>query len=60
MTKMLRKLILDRSGATAIEYGLIVSLIVIAMITSLKGVASQSTAMWTTVTEKSQEAIDRN
>ncbi len=59
MVNMLRKLATDKSGATAIEYGLIVSLIVIAMIVSLTGVATESTAMWTTITQKSQAAIDQ-
>ena len=60
MIKMLRKLSLDKAGATAIEYGLIVSLIVIAVITSMSSVAVESTQLWTTITEKSQEAIDNN
>ena len=54
---LLRQLGRDRRGATAIEYGLIVSLIVIAMIASLKGVANQTSGMWnhvnTSVTEAS-------
>lgn len=58
MLKMLRNLTQDKSGATAIEYGLIVSLIVIAMIVSLQGVATESTAMWTTVSQKTADAID--
>jgi len=58
MSKMLRNLTQDESGATAIEYGLIVSLIVIAMIVSLQGVATESTAMWTTVSQKTAGAID--
>ncbi len=59
MVNMLRKLATDKSGATAIEYGLIVTLIVIAMIVSLTGVATESTALWTTITQKSQDAIDQ-
>jgi pilus assembly protein Flp/PilA len=39
----------DRRGATAIEYGLIAALIAIAMIGALKGVASQSSLMWSGV-----------
>ncbi len=48
----LKKLIGDRSGATAIEYGLIVSLIVIVMIAALEGVANENTGLWAVVTEK--------
>ena len=39
-------LLRDERGATAVEYGLIVSLIVIAMITALNGVATATTDMW--------------
>lgn len=60
MIKKLRNLALDKSGATAIEYGLIVSLIVIAIVTSMSTVANESTQLWTTITQKSQEAIDSN
>jgi len=42
----LRRLIRDCRGATAIEYGLIVALIVIVMITALRGVADENTGMW--------------
>lgn len=34
------------SGATAVEYGLIVSLLVIAIITSLNTFANESIGMW--------------
>lgn len=39
----------DERGATAVEYGLIATLIVIAMIVALKGVANANTAMWNKV-----------
>jgi pilus assembly protein Flp/PilA len=44
--KRLRALLIDRKAATAVEYGLIVSLIVIAMIASLKGVANSTIKTW--------------
>ncbi len=44
--RTLVKIIRCRRGATAVEYGLIVSLIVIAMIASFKLVANQTTTMW--------------
>lgn len=47
-----RKLLRDNRGATAIEYGLIVSLIVIAMIAALDGVANENTGLWARVKEK--------
>ncbi|MDP9413905.1 MAG: Flp family type IVb pilin [Pseudomonadota bacterium] len=39
----------DERGAAALEYGLIVSLIVIAMLSALQSVASTTTDMWNTV-----------
>ena len=43
-------------GATAVEYGLIVSLIVIVIIVSVKDVASSTNGMWATVSNKVIEA----
>jgi pilus assembly protein Flp/PilA len=37
----------DTSGATAIEYGLIVALIAIAIITSVSAFAGEANEMWT-------------
>lgn len=45
----LKRLLRDTRGATAIEYGLIVSLIVVAMIVSLEGVANENTGLWARV-----------
>jgi len=42
-------LVRDKKGATAIEYGLIVALIVIAMIGGLKLFAGSTIAMWNDV-----------
>lgn len=41
-----KRLLRDTRGATAIEYGLIVSLIVIAIIASMQGFANSTIAMW--------------
>ena len=43
---MLRKLGADRRGATAIEYGLIAALIVIAMMTGLQSLGGGVGGMW--------------
>ena len=59
MSKLLRRLSGDETGATAIEYGLIVALVVIAIIVSIQAVATESTTMWTSVSSKSQDAIDK-
>lgn len=51
MAHFLRRLAGNRRGATAIEYGLIVSLVVIAMVAALKGVADTTTGMWNNVSD---------
>ncbi|HUG46025.1 MAG TPA: Flp family type IVb pilin [Sphingomicrobium sp.] len=43
----LRRLFADRRGATAIEYGLIASLIVIAMMGALAALGGGAGGMWT-------------
>ena len=56
MTSILRRLRRDEKGGTAIEYGLIAALIVIAMITALGAFANESITMWTNVGNKVQAA----
>ncbi|WP_137679049.1 Flp family type IVb pilin [Aurantiacibacter suaedae] len=41
-----KRVMVDRSAATAVEYGLIISLVVLAMIAALKGVADVTVDMW--------------
>lgn len=57
MSTFLKKLVDDQSGATAIEYGLILALITIAMIGSLNGVASSTINLWNEVESKSADAM---
>lgn len=57
LSTFIKKLVGDQSGATAIEYGLIVSLIVIAMIVALQGVATTTIDMWNDVASKSVAAM---
>ncbi|MBY0283848.1 MAG: Flp family type IVb pilin [Sphingomonas sp.] len=52
MGKLIRQLIADRTGGTAIEYGLIAALVVIAMIASLGALANQTVGMWGNVSNK--------
>ena len=47
-----RGLIRDERGATAVEYGLFVTLVVIAMIASLKNVAGVTINMWNYVSSE--------
>jgi len=52
MLDLIRGIVKCQSGATAIEYGLIVSLIVIAMVGTLGSFATTTTGMWETVSNK--------
>ena len=49
---ILLRILRDNRGATAIEYGLIVALIVIAIIGAMEGVANENTGLWAVVTDK--------
>ncbi len=49
MLDLIRGIVKCQSGATAIEYGLIASLIVIAMMSALGTLATSSTGMWNKV-----------
>lgn len=50
------RLVRDRKGATAVEYGFILALIVIAIIASIQGLAGTTTGMWNNVSDKVQKA----
>jgi pilus assembly protein Flp/PilA len=49
--KILRKLGVDQRGATAIEYGLIVALIAVAIVGALETLGGGSNGMWTRLSE---------
>ena len=49
MSNRLFNLIQNSRGATAVEYGLIVALIVIAIIGSLQVFAGRTISMWTNI-----------
>jgi pilus assembly protein Flp/PilA len=57
LSTFIKKLVDDTSGATAIEYGLIAALVVVAMIAALQGVADSTIAMWNNVENRSTTAI---
>ena len=48
----IKRLLRDNRGATAIEYGLIVALIVIAIIGAVQSVANETNGLWATVRER--------
>lgn len=52
MLELIRRIQKCDQGATAVEYGLVVTLIVIAMIASLGTVANGTQAMWNNVSNE--------
>jgi pilus assembly protein Flp/PilA len=55
--QLIKRLLADQRGATAIEYGLILALIVLAMIGALSAFAGESELTWNTVAAKISAAI---
>lgn len=49
--KLIRKILGNKKGATAIEYGLIAALIAVAAITAMQGLGTQLTSTFDDVTE---------
>lgn len=48
--KLMRsRLVRDESGASAVEYGLIISLVILAMVGALSQVAGSTISMWNRV-----------
>jgi pilus assembly protein Flp/PilA len=50
-------LLADRRGATAIEYGLIAALIVVAMMGALSGLGGGVGGMWTNLSSTAQSSM---
>ena len=51
-------LLRDERGATAVEYGLIISMIVLAMVGALVQVAGSTTSMWNNVSTEVTSVTD--
>ena len=56
MTRFLKKLGSDVSGATAVEYGLILALIFLAMVGAILTFGNETIGMWEDVSTKVVEA----
>lgn len=56
MRHWLSRLAKDQRGASALEYALIASLIVVAMVASFREVARATTSMWNNVSTTVSEA----
>lgn len=52
MTTLMKRFVSDESGAIAIEYGLLATLIAVALITAATSVGTNISAMFTAVAEK--------
>lgn len=46
MIRTLRRLLASDKGATAVEYGLIIAMIVLAIMVALTNVATKTNGMW--------------
>jgi len=51
-TPQMRRLLEDTSGATAVEYGLIVAMLVVASLVAYQGLADENTRTWMTISQK--------
>lgn len=58
MKRILKALLKDQAGTSAIEMGLICTLIVLAMLTALQDFAAGSMSMWDNVTSQSAAAMN--
>ncbi len=52
MINLFKKLSLSESGATAVEYGLILALVALSALIAISGVANSTTNMWSSVAGK--------
>ena len=55
---MLAEFLQDESGATAVEYGLILGLVVLAVFVAMQGFATVAIDMWNDISTKSAEAVN--
>lgn len=58
--KLVREFYSDTTGGTAVEYGVILAMIVIVIVLSIQGMADEAISMWDHVSEESSEAMSGN
>jgi pilus assembly protein Flp/PilA len=56
MRNLIKRIASDISGATAVEYGLILALIFLAMLAAVQNFGNSTISMWTKVSDKTNEA----
>ena len=59
MKAILSRLVSDRRGTSAVEYGMICAMIVLAMLTALKNVANENTGIWAQFSSKTSAAMSK-
>ena len=59
MNKQIKRLMHDQRGTSAVEYGFLLGMIVIGLISAVSGVGSETDGLWATVESKSAEAINK-
>ena len=59
MKQGMAHLLKDERGTSAVEYGFICAMIVIGLISAVRGVADENTGLWATVSSKQQEATEK-
>jgi pilus assembly protein Flp/PilA len=52
LVQLFARLVADRRAATAVEYALIVTMIVLAMFAALMAFSEQATGMWNNIAEQ--------
>ena len=55
MVQILRKLKTDDRGATAVEYGLIIALIFLAMMGGVQAFGTSAITMWNNISDRVEE-----
>ena len=53
----MKQLLQDENGATAVEYGLILAMIFLAMLAAVQGVGNETIGLWNKVSTTSNDAI---
>lgn len=60
MRKFIGRVLHDERGATAVEYGLILALIFLAMLGAVQGVGNSTIGLWNTISTTTASAISQS
>ncbi|TCJ37554.1 Flp family type IVb pilin [Parafrankia sp. BMG5.11] len=58
MRNVLKRIASDISGATAVEYGLILAMVFLAMLAAVQNFSDKTISMWTKVSSKMEETTE--